>query len=69
MSAIRATGMKSETGVAATMFATLSEHSINIEMISTSTIRISCVVKGDDVEEAVRSLHEVFIPEVEEVAG
>jgi aspartate kinase len=56
-------GMESETGVAATMFTTLSEHSINIEMISTSTIRISCVVKGDDVTEAVRSLHEVFILE------
>ncbi len=54
-------GMESETGVAARMFTTLAEHSINIEMISTSPIRISCVVKGDDVEEAVRSLHEVFV--------
>jgi aspartate kinase len=54
-------GMKSESGVAATMFRVLSSHGINIEMISTSTIRISCVVRGDDVEQAVRSLHEAFI--------
>ena len=53
-------GMKSESGVAATMFRVLSEHGINIEMISTSMIRISCVVSGDDVAEAVRSLHATF---------
>lgn len=55
-------GMKSEAGVAATMFQTLHERGINIEMISTSQIRISCVVRGDQVTEAVRSLHEVFEP-------
>lgn len=54
-------GMKSESGVAATMFRVLSDHGINIEMISTSPIRISCVVRADDVEEAVRSLHEAFV--------
>ncbi len=54
--------MKDETGIAATMFRTLAEHEINIEMISTSTIRISCVVKGDQVDEAVKSLHDVFEP-------
>ena len=53
-------GMKSESGVAAKMFRVLSAHGINIEMISTSLIRISCVVRGDDVEEAVRSLHDAF---------
>jgi aspartate kinase len=53
-------GMKSESGVAATMFRVLSEHGINIEMISTSLIRISCVVRGDDVESAVKSLHDAF---------
>lgn len=53
-------GMKSESGVAASMFRVLSEHGINIEMISTSMIRISCVVRGEDVEEAVRSLHDAF---------
>jgi aspartate kinase len=54
-------GMKSSSGVAATMFRVLSAHGINIEMISTSMIRISCVVRGDDVEQAVASLHEAFI--------
>ena len=53
-------GMKSESGVAATMFRVLSSHGINIEMISTSLIRISCVIRGEDAEEAVRSLHEAF---------
>ena len=53
-------GMKSESGVAARMFRVLSSHNINIEMISTSLIRISCVVRGEDVEAAVRSLHEAF---------
>ena len=52
--------MKSESGVAARMFRILSEHDINIEMISTSSIRISCIVRGEDVAAAVRSLHEGF---------
>jgi len=53
-------GMKSESGVAARMFRILSEHRINIQMISTSPIRISCVVQGSDVGEAVQSLHAGF---------
>ena len=53
-------GMKSELGVAAQMFRILSEHGINIEMISTSPIRISCIVRGADVTAAVQSLHEGF---------
>jgi aspartate kinase len=53
-------GMKSNPGVAATMFETLSEHGINIEMISTSAIRISCVVRQDRLEDAVVALHEAF---------
>ena len=53
-------GMKSELGIAARMFRILSEHGINIEMISTSPIRISCVVRGSDMEAAVRSLHDGF---------
>ena len=63
-------GMKSESGVAAKMFRVLSEHGINIEMISTSMIRISCVVRGNDVGEAVRSLHSAFgtRPTIEEDA-
>ena len=53
-------GMKTHPGVAAKMFETLAAESVNIEMISTSTIRISCVVAEDDVERAVRALHDAF---------
>ena len=53
-------GMKTHPGVAAKMFETLANEGVNIEMISTSTIRISCVVAEDDVERAVRSLHAAF---------
>ncbi len=53
-------GMRSHPGVSATMFETLAEAGINIEMISTSSIRISCVVRADRVEEAVRILHAAF---------
>jgi aspartate kinase len=53
-------GMKSHPGVAAKVFTTLGENGINIQMISTSPIRISCVVPGDKVPEAVRVLHAAF---------
>lgn len=53
-------GMKTNPGVAARMFEALAEEGINIEMISTSTIRISCVVHEDDLERAVRALHRSF---------
>ena len=53
-------GMRSHAGVSATMFETLAGAGINIEMISTSSIRISCVVRADRVEEAVRLLHGAF---------
>ncbi|MGA2474205.1 MAG: ACT domain-containing protein, partial [Acidimicrobiales bacterium] len=53
-------GMKSHPGIAATMFETLADERINIDMISTSTIRTSCIVAEDDVERAVRSLHAAF---------
>ncbi len=53
-------GMKSSPGVTALMFETLYEHGINIEMISTSSIRISCVVRAEKVGEAVRALHSAF---------
>jgi len=55
-------GMKSHPGVAAKMFRVLSANGINIEMISTSSIRISCVVALDQIEEAVRVLHAAFEP-------
>jgi aspartate kinase len=53
-------GMRSHPGVSATMFEVLATAGINIEMISTSSIRISCVVRADRVEDAVRLLHEAF---------
>jgi aspartate kinase len=53
-------GMKTNPGVAAKMFETLSREDVNIEMISTSSIRISCVVQEADVEKAVRALHAAF---------
>jgi aspartate kinase len=53
-------GMKSHPGVTALMFETLSARDINIEMISTSSIRISCVVRAARVEEAVVALHTAF---------
>lgn len=51
-------GMKTESGIAAQMFRILADHGINIQMISTSPIRISCVVGGDEVAAAVQALHE-----------
>ncbi|MEM9134566.1 MAG: aspartate kinase [Actinomycetota bacterium] len=53
-------GMKSNPGVAATMFETLADNGINIEMISTSAIRISCVVGSGEVDAAVGALHTAF---------
>jgi len=53
-------GMKSNPGVAATMFATLANDGVNIEMISTSAIRISCVVRSQQIEDAVGALHTAF---------
>ena len=53
-------GMRSHPGVSATMFETLAEAGINIEMISTSPIRISCVVEADAADRAVAVLHDAF---------
>jgi aspartate kinase len=53
-------GMKTHPGIAAATFEALSEAGVNIEMISTSTIRISVVVRQEDIETAVRALHERF---------
>jgi aspartate kinase len=53
-------GMRSHPGVAAKVFQTLGEHGINIEMISTSPIKISCVIAADRVTDAVRALHAAF---------
>jgi len=53
-------GMRSHPGVAADMFDALGEAGVNIEMISTSTIRVSCVVREADTERAVRAIHAKF---------
>ncbi len=53
-------GMRTHPGVAAKVFATLGERGINIEMIATSPIKISCVVHANRLSEAVRALHEAF---------
>jgi aspartate kinase len=53
-------GMRSHPGVAAKVFSTLAGEEINIEMISTSPIKISCVIRADAVERAVRALHGAF---------
>jgi aspartate kinase len=53
-------GMKSHHGVAAKMFGILADNKINIEMISTSDISISCIVKKKDAEIAVKKLHREF---------
>jgi aspartate kinase len=62
-------GMKSHPGVAADMFAALAEAGINIEIISTSSIRVSCVVRADQVGDAVRAVHERFKGFAEERVG
>ena len=54
-------GMKAESGIASKMFSILGKNKINIAMISTSPIRISCVVSKSDMQKAIDSLHEEFI--------
>jgi aspartate kinase len=57
-------GMKSHPGVAADMFDALAEAGVNIEIISTSSIRVSCVIRRTDMEQAVRAVHAKFaLPE------
>ena len=56
-------GMRSHAGVAATTFAALSRANIDIRMISTSEIKISCVVEDSKVDDAARVLHRAFIAE------
>ena len=54
-------GMKTQSGVAAKVFSVLGEHEVNIQMISTSPIKISCVIDLDRVPDAVRALHAAFL--------
>jgi aspartate kinase len=53
-------GIRGQSGVAARMFRTLSDHGINIEMISTSEIRITCIIDVIRVNDAVSALHKAF---------
>ena len=61
-------GMKSHSGVAATMFDALAEENINIQMISTSEIKISVVIALDDIDRAVQAIHRKFELETPPVA-
>jgi len=62
-------GMKNHSGVASTMFTTLGKENINIMMISTSEIRISCIIEEKYTELAVRVLHTVFGLDREDSSG
>ena len=53
-------GIRSHAGVAAKAFQALSENEINIVMISTSEIKLTLVIEKDDLEKAVKVLHDVF---------
>lgn len=53
-------GMITNPGVAAAMFTALAEEGINIEMISTSEIKVSCIIRADEAVKAVRALHKAF---------
>ena len=61
-------GMIDRPGIAATMFKTLADLDINIKMISTSEIKISCIVSEDEAKKAVAGLHKIFHLDCEEVA-
>ena len=61
-------GMIDRPGIASTMFKTLADSDINIKMISTSEIKISCLIDRADAEKAVKALHKTFNLESEEIA-
>jgi len=54
------TGMQNAPGYASMMFRTLYEHGINIQLITTSEIRITCIIAEDRVKDAVKALHKAF---------
>ena len=60
------TGMQNSPGYAARMFDTMSKEKINIQLISTSEIRITCIIEEDRVTDAVRALHRAFEMEISE---
>lgn len=53
-------GMRSHSGIASRMFKALAESGVNIKMISTSEIKISCVIKKEDADKAVKAIHKAF---------
>ena len=59
-------GMQNTPGYAARMFSTLSEANVNIQLITTAEIRITCIIAEDKVKEAVRALHRAFEIEIKE---
>ena len=61
-------GMIDRPGIASTMFKTLAENNINIRMISTSEIKISCLINKEDAQAAVKALHDVFNLACDEIA-
>jgi len=63
------TGMQNTPGYAARMFGALSEKNINIQLITTSEIRITCIINEAEVEEAVRALHQAFQTEADTASG
>lgn len=60
-------GMRSHSGVAAVMFEALAQAGVNIQLISTSEIKITCVIKKNQVEDSVRALHRRFRLEQDQV--
>lgn len=62
-------GMKTHPGVAAQMFRALAEAGVNLDMISTSSIRISCVISASEVERAVQALHSDFGLDSDEIGA
>jgi aspartate kinase len=54
------TGMQNAPGYAARMFRALYQQSINIQLITTSEIRITCIISEDKVKDAIRALHQAF---------
>jgi len=62
-------GMKTHPGVAAKMFSALADAGVNLDMISTSPIRISCVISASQVTDAVLSLHEAFVLSSDEITA
>jgi aspartate kinase len=62
-------GMIDRPGIAADMFAALAEAKVNIKMIATSEIKISCLIDKNQAKRAVQAMHKIFFPEAEEVTA